>query len=122
MSNYGRVLGNLVSSASMTTARRAVATVRQEKKMKISLKQRLINWLSDDIDHSDMAETPIERESLQSEGMRFQLYRASGGYVIETTQYDNRTDRRINKMYVITEDKDLGAELGKIITMEALRA
>jgi hypothetical protein len=110
MSNYGaKAIG--------------MGTVRPKRKeMKISLKQRLINWLSDEVDLSNMPESTIERESLQSEGMRFQLYRASGGYVIETTQYDNRTDRRINKMYVITEDKDLGAELGKIVTMEALRA
>ena len=112
MSNYG----------AKTIGIGTVRPLKKRKEMKISLKQRLINWLSDEVDLSDMPESTIERESLQSEGMRFQLYRASGGYVIETTQYDNRTDRRINKMYVITEDKDLGAELGKIITMEALRA
>lgn len=91
--------------------------------MKLNLKQRLINWLSDD-NYADMPDSidSIERASLQSEGMRFQLYKAFGGYVIETTQYDNRNDRRLNKMYVITEDKDLGQELGKIITMEALRS
>ena len=109
MSNYGaKAIG--------------MGTVRPKRKeMKTSLKQWLNNWLSDDDEDRPEIAT-FDRESLQSEGMRFQLYRASGGYVIETTQYDNRTDRRINKMYVITEDKDLGAELGKIVTMEALRA
>lgn len=53
--------------------------------------------------------------------MRFQLFKASGRYVIETTYYDDRRDERINKMYVVTEDQDIGKEIGKIITMEALR-
>ena len=98
-----------------------VSPLKKRKEMRIGLKQWLRKWISDD--DEDMPEiATFDRESLQSEGMRFQLYRASGGYVIETTQYDNRTDRRINKMYVITEDRDLGAELGKIVTMEALRA
>lgn len=113
-----------INTASTQKVPRPMATIRPRRKkqeMKLNLKQRLINWLSDDDD--DMPDiATLERESLQSEGMRFQLYKASGGYVIETTQYDNRNDRRINKMYVITEDKDLGQELGKIITMEALRS
>ena len=53
--------------------------------------------------------------------MRFQLYRASGGYVVETRYYDRKADRNENKMYVITEDQDVGHAIGKIITMESLR-
>lgn len=86
------------------------------------IKNWLRNWLNSD-ELSDKADRPIQAEpaNLQSEGMRFQLYKASGGYVIETAMYDHVKDRRHTKMYVITDDKDLGSELGKIITMEALR-
>jgi hypothetical protein len=36
--------------------------------------------------------------------------------------YDRHKDRHHNGLYVITDDKDLGTELNKIITMENLRA
>jgi len=54
-------------------------------------------------------------------GMNFKVYKASGGTIIETNQYDRRTDRHTNGLYIITDDKDLGKEIGKIITMESLR-
>ena len=88
--------------------------------MKLTLKQRFYNWLSgaEEIYSPDRA---VEADSLNSNGIRFNLYKAHGGFVVETRHYDERNDRNINKMYVITEDKDLGEELGKIITMESLR-
>ena len=36
--------------------------------------------------------------------------------------YDTRKDRNENELHIITEDKDLGEELGKIITFESLRS
>jgi hypothetical protein len=63
----------------------------------------------------------IKTDRFSSDGMRFTLYKASGGFVIETRSYDRRKDENVNSMYVITEEKDLGEELGKIITMESLR-
>ena len=90
--------------------------------MKLTLRQRLGNWLlKNNEDEPQWANQAVESDSLNSNGMRFQLYKASGGYVIETRLYDERNDRNINKLHVITEDKDLGEELGKIITMESLR-
>jgi hypothetical protein len=90
--------------------------------MKLGLKERFRNWLMDEECNNDevpyaLRETPC----IESEGMRFTVYKASGGFVIETRVYDQRKDESNNSMYVITEDKDLGAELGKIITMESLR-
>jgi hypothetical protein len=54
--------------------------------------------------------------------MRLQIYKASGGFVVETRQYDRRTDRHNNTMHVVTEEQDLGQALGKIVMMEALRS
>ena len=59
--------------------------------------------------------------NLQSNGMRFQVYKASGGFVIETTSYDRRKDERNHNMYVVKEEDDLGEKIGQIITMESLR-
>ena len=90
--------------------------------MKLTLRQRLGNWLLRNNNEDQYANVAVaDQDSINSNGMRFQLYNASGGFVIETRVYDERNDRNVNKLYVITEDKDLGEELGKIITMESLR-
>lgn len=93
----------------------------EDKPMKLTIKQRIRNWLMRDDDDEAYVTRDIEPASLDSDGMRFQLYKAKGGFVIETRSYNRRNDENENHMYVITEDKDLGEELGKIITMESLR-
>jgi hypothetical protein len=94
----------------------------EEKPMKLTFKQRIRNWImSDDSDMDEPCVPDIEPAGFDSDGMRLQVYRASGGYVIETRSYDRRTDRNNNTMHVITDDQDLGQALGKIVMMEALR-
>lgn len=58
---------------------------------------------------------------LSSNGMHFTVYRANGGHIIEHRIYDRKTDRHNNSLHIITDEKDLGEELGKIITFENLR-
>ena len=100
---------------------------RMETKMKkYGFRTWLKNWLDKPNENESekyiySEEDITEDSSLQSDGMKFQLYKASGGYVIETRSYDRVRDRNNIKMYVITEDNNLGEEIGKIITMEALR-
>lgn len=88
--------------------------------MKFSLKRWLRNWINDN-EYDNSPSIAVEEANLQSDGMRFQLYKASGGYIVETRNYDRRNDRNDVKLHIITDDKDLGEELGKIITLEALR-
>ncbi len=65
---------------------------------------------------------PIEvSDSLDTRAVKFKMYKASGGTIIETAMYDDRKDRHNVSLYVITNDKDLGEEIGKIITMESLK-
>jgi hypothetical protein len=54
--------------------------------------------------------------------MNFTVYRANGGHVVETRQYDRKRDENNNSLHIITDDKDLGEEIGKIITFERLKA
>ena len=91
--------------------------------MKLSLRQRIRNWiLKEDDEPHELGYEPIrEVPCVESEGMRFTVFKASGGFVIETRTYDRRKDESINSMYVINDEKDLGQELGKIITMESLK-
>lgn len=60
-------------------------------------------------------------DSLDTPALRFKMFKASGGTIIETTMYDDHKDRHINGLYVITNDKNLGEEIGKILTMESLK-
>ena len=118
-----------MSGAYITGAKQAQTLgsnrVRKARKVKQKLtwRQRLRNWLNKDIDNevSISQDMVVEEASLSSDGMRFSLYRASGGYVVETRHYDRRNDRNENKMYIITDDQDVGHAIGKIITMESLR-
>lgn len=65
----------------------------------------------------------VERShSIESRGMNFTLYRANGGYIIEHRVYDHKTDRNNNSLHIITEEKNLGEEIAKIITFENLRS
>ncbi len=59
--------------------------------------------------------------SIDSNGMNFTVYRANGGHVIETRQYDRKRDSNDHSLHIITDDKDLGEEIGKIITFERLK-
>jgi hypothetical protein len=98
---------------------RPARRIRKEQKMKLSLKQRFRNWLnSDDYEQDSIV---VSEDKLSSDGMRMQIYKASGGYVVETRSYDHHKDRNLNSIHVITEEQDLGDALGKIVMMEALK-
>jgi hypothetical protein len=91
--------------------------------MKLTLKQRIRNWLMNaDVDQMDEAiSIDSEGPDIQSQGFRLNVYNASGGTIIETTKYDRQKDEHRHSLHVVTDDKDLGEELAKIITMESLR-
>lgn len=109
-----------ISVASIRSAKQS-RRIHKARKMKLSLKQKIRNWLMDEEDYDNVPLAIHEVPSLDSEGMRFTVFKASGGFVIETRSYDRRKDESFNNMYVVTESQDLGQELGKIITMETLR-
>lgn len=59
--------------------------------------------------------------SLNSRGMSFSIHQANGGYVMEYTAYDEKTDRNANALHIITSDQDLGQGIAHAITLEMLR-
>jgi hypothetical protein len=78
---------------------------------------------------NDQAEVSISKaqlvtasRSIDSNGMNFTVYRANGGHVIETRKYDRKRDNHEHSLHIITDDKDIGDEIGKIITFEQLRS
>jgi hypothetical protein len=97
----------------------------EEKPMKLTFKQRIRNWLMNDDSGEDPYANIIAVDSdgpnIQSQGFRLNVYSASGGTIIETTKYDRQRDDHKHSLHVVTDDKELGEELAKIITMESLR-
>ena len=94
----------------------------QQKPMKLSIRERIRNWLLIDADDAELVYAEdCEGPDLDSNSFRLKIYGASGGTIIETTKYDRKTDENRHSLHIVTEDKDLGQELAKIITMEQLR-
>lgn len=95
------------------------------------LKNKIIKWASNDrelaipteaISGNSRGTRITSVQEINSNGMTFTVYRANGGHIIEHRVYDKRTDRTTNGLHIITDDKDLGEEIGKIITYEQLRS
>ena len=94
----------------------------RKKEMKLTFKQKLRNWLmNDNDDYVESIAVDESGPSISSQGFRLNVYGASGGTIVETTKYDRKHDENRHSLHIVTEDKDLGAELSKIITMEQLR-
>lgn len=83
----------------------------------------LVTWSMND-HNQDRAEIAISEDTcrISATGIRFEVYRANGGTVIETRRNDRRTGDSLFELHVISGDQDIGEEIGKIITMESLKA
>lgn len=111
MNRHGIMVGARLS----TTAKRA-------RPMKLSLKQRILNWLNND-DSNEVIQSNDEQtiHLSRASSVRFEIHQATGGRVVQTRRYDERKDQNFENLYIITPDQDFGREIDKIITMEALR-
>ena len=97
--------------------------IRKATQMKLTFRQKLRNWIMSDDYETDYSGNVIsvDERHLSSDGMKFELFKANGGYIVETRYYDSKSDRHHNKLHIIKDENDIGEELGKIITMESLR-
>jgi hypothetical protein len=105
--------------------RRSISPARKIRKeqMKLTIRQKLRNWIMSDDYETDFSGNAIcvDERHLSSDGMKFELFKANGGYIVETRYYDSKSDRHHNKLHIINDENDIGEALGKIITMESLR-
>ncbi len=93
----------------------------------------MINWIRQKLHNfifpQDIAETrPSAKNSLvsrgrtlDSRGMSFTIHMANGGYVLEYTSYDEKTDRNNHSLHIIPSDQDMGQGIAHVITLEMLR-
>jgi hypothetical protein len=89
------------------------------------LEKWLQNRKSKQLNKEDQAQSVAlvsRSHSIESIGMNFTLYRANGGYIIEHRVYDHKTECNNSSLHIITEEKNLGEEIAKIITFENLRS
>ena len=59
--------------------------------------------------------------NLNQQPMHFKIYPATGGHIVEYTYYNERKDAHDQALHLIPSELDLGAELAKIMTLEALK-
>jgi hypothetical protein len=62
-----------------------------------------------------------DSHELDGEPIRFNIFRANGGTVVQTHTYDRQKDRSFQQLHIVGHDQDLGESLSKILTMESLR-
>jgi hypothetical protein len=58
---------------------------------------------------------------LDQRGMNFTIYPANGGYVMEYSKYDERTDRHNQTLHIIPSEQELGQGIAHVITYEMLK-
>ena len=116
-------IGRRIPRITSTKQLNRVRSIQTTKTMKLSIRERIRNWLLNENDDAEECYANEDSNSvdLASNSFRLQVYGASGGTIVETTKYDQKKDENRHSLYVVTEDKDLGEELAKIITMEQLR-
>jgi len=73
---------------------------------------RSSNTISIDEDHESMSSDPT---------MRFKVYNARGGKIVEFTRFDRQKDRNFHDLYIISNDDDFGARIAKISMMESMK-
>jgi hypothetical protein len=53
--------------------------------------------------------------------LRFNMYRAENGYIMEVRVTDRRTERTHHNLHLIPDSEDLGKSISEIITLESLK-
>ena len=96
----------------------------------------MINWFRQKLhnfifpqDINEVVETKTHRgralisrgSQLDNRGMNFTIHMANGGYVLEYSSYNDKTDRHDNTLHIINSDTDLGQGIAHVITLEMLR-
>lgn len=59
--------------------------------------------------------------SLDTPGIYFKVIPGSGGIAVEVSHYDSKSERDVITLHIIPEGEELGEELAKIITLEAMK-
>lgn len=104
-------------------ALRQTTQLKKEKKMSW-LKKIITRWAREvyEGDHlTNTTESPMQTPSAKT-SIRFTLYPASGGWVIEHTKLDRYQDGDGPSLTIIQHGEEIGKAVEHIISMESLRS
>lgn len=63
----------------------------------------------------------VEEDNSWGDGLRINIKKMIGGYVVSFRTYDRIKDRHDDRHYIITDEQEFERELGKIITLESMK-
>lgn len=70
--------------------------------------------------YSQTIQTKQEDHRLHCDPLKLNIYQANGGTIVETRMYDDTKDRNHTRLYIITDEEDMGNAISRIIMMEKL--
>jgi len=78
-------------------------------------------WARNNLNETVRAEPVRSDPHGLNDGMSINLKQVIGGRLVTFHYYDRQRDENHNRTYIITDEQDFERELGKIITLEAMR-
>lgn len=86
------------------------------------LKRKIRRWLDDDMVQA-VCEPAITRgSSIDIDGISFNVMQANGGVIVQTRQYNSKTDRNMYSTHIITDQENLSERIGQIVSIELLKS
>ena len=64
----------------------------------------------------------MEKHEADIEGLRFTVMPARGGTIVQLRSYDSKRDQHDYATYVIPDGEDIAQEVGRIVSMELMKA
>ena len=68
------------------------------------------------------ATTAIVSDQIEVRGLNFTVMAARGGTIVQMNAYNEKTSERHTSTYIITQEEDVATEVGRLVSMEILRA
>jgi len=116
--------------SSQSTIGRLEATLKQKKiereKMKLTIRQRLRNWLLSDSEEFQYDSVSVGRDGDDEfridhdSAIHFSVIPAAGGKIVQIRYYDKVKDRNHTKLHIITAEEKLEEALAHIFQLEVL--
>lgn len=115
------------TSTSNTTVKKARKLVHSGlyKEEKVKMIVRFARWLLNKFDNpNDLISSISVSDRIldrHNNTVTFSVHPASGGYVIESSYYNEREDRHMRGLHIITNEEDFAKELGSAVFMDLLK-
>ena len=86
------------------------------------LKRKIRRWLDNDSIQAVCEPAIRSNSGIDVDGISFNVMSANGGVIVQTRQYDRKTDRHNYNTHIITDQEPLAERVGQIVALELLKA